>query len=179
MSIRTYRQSSHSRINRLAIDTSEGRRRPISFRRAKSSLWNHRASSSSTSSTRSSPPVPHRMKPEHQGRWEWPGLRRLVADLAHFYAGLLTDLSNHRFRQALSRLDETGQGRIDPLRPNLLSPEKTAITILHKHDDGGIGPRKMLLLTTLVSASPYVPRLLGRRGMAAPGRSSGDARSTL
>src|SRR5262249_19669130 len=76
-----------------------------------------------------------RLEPDHDGGWEWPGLRGVIVQLGHGDARLFGHLAQHCIFQTLTRLDESRDGRVTPRRPARLSPEQRALTIAHQHDD--------------------------------------------
>ena len=56
-------------------------------------------------------------KTEHQRRWEWPRLRRMIVTVDNAHAGFLKHFAAHGILQCFSGFDESSQGGIAPCRP--------------------------------------------------------------
>ena len=90
----------------------------------------------------------------------------MVAHAADLDADLFQDLPRDRFLQAFARFDEAGQGRIH--RPGVapVVRQDATVALMHQHDDGRIGARKVRNLAVRVDTDPDMTGV-GRVGRAA------------
>src|SRR5688500_18506603 len=70
---------------------------------------------------------------DHQRSGERPGLRGDVLRRPDLDPGLLSDLPYHGLLEALTGLDEAGEGRVAAGRPDRLATEQHAVAVGHEH----------------------------------------------
>src|SRR5258708_24968942 len=93
------------------------------------------------------------MEADHHRSGERPGLRGTVGDVPDADMHLLEHFARHGILEALTRLDEAGQGRMHAARKVLAAAQQALVAVMYQHDDGGIGAREMLGLAALVGTN--------------------------
>ena len=102
------------------------------------------------------------METQHDRPREGPWLAAQVLHVGDGQAHFLGDFAGYARLQRFARLDESGQQREHPLRPELLTAEHRAVTaVVHQADDGGVGAREFFLAGGRIHPNPAA---LGRSG---------------
>src|SRR3954462_2782947 len=91
----------------------------------------------------------------------------MIGHVRDFDRGLFLHLAADPLFEALARLDEARERRMEPGRPSRLAAEETAVAVVDEHDDGGIGAGEMLRSAFLVGADPHMACVAASRRSAA------------